>query len=335
MNYYNDSSRECCAWLRELIKRGLIPDGEVDERDMRDVDPDELAGYRQLHFCAGVGTWAYALRQAGWADDRPVVTFSLPCQPFSAAGKRKSHEDERHLWPTMFGIIRKLRPVVCLGEQVASRDGLAWFDAVSSDLEAENYAIGAVDICAAGFGAPHIRQRLYFCAVGNAEIGRREGNVLHPIRSRRDCGEPQPYASGPSPTGELADAEIHGSGPFDRESGASVRREEPVGGRSVSHLLVHAIQPGLEGHGGSESEPIPQGREGEERHGAKASGPCNGFWSDAEWIPCRDGKARATKPTILPLADGIPGRVGILRGAGNAIVAPVAEAFIRAYMEIK
>ena len=409
--YYNEIDRNAAAWLRELIKRGLIADGEVDERDMRDVDPDELAGYRQLHFCAGIGTWAYALRQAGWPDDRPVCTFSLPCQPFSAAGKRKSHEDERHLWPTMFGIIRKLRPECCFGEQVASRDGLAWFDAVSADLESEGYAVGAVDICAAGFGAPHIRQRLYFCAVGNAEIGRREGNVLHPIRSRRDCGEPQPYASGPSPTGELADAEIHGSGPFDRESGASVRREEPVGGRSVSHLLVQPIGPRIGGgdqpglgdsrkevqeredgarppieprHGGEDARLLGDTRnEGLQRskrcgqhdsedgtgktgaHGTTGEpSACNGFWSDAEWIPCRDNKWRAVEPGDEQMADGLAGELGLvrlesypgrpheeriiyspliqkgkarvmrLRGYGNSIVAPQATEFIEAYMKL-
>lgn len=60
--YYNEIDRFSAQWLRELIKRGLIADGEVDERDMRDVNPDELTGYRQLHFCAGIATWSYALR---------------------------------------------------------------------------------------------------------------------------------------------------------------------------------------------------------------------------------------------------------------------------------
>jgi DNA (cytosine-5)-methyltransferase 1 len=34
------------------------------------------------------------------------------------------------------------------------------------------------------------------------------------------------------------------------------------------------------------------------------------------------------------LAHGIANRVGKLRGYGNALVAPQAEAFIRAYMEL-
>jgi hypothetical protein len=37
----------------------------------------------------------------------------------------------------------------------------------------------------------------------------------------------------------------------------------------------------------------------------------------------------------FPLAQKAEARVGRLRGYGDGIVAPVAEAFIRAYMEIR
>lgn len=68
--------------------------------------------------------------------------------------------------------------------------------------------------------------------------------------------------------------------------------------------------------------------------GLGTAGPCNGFWRDAVWLPCRDGKARPTQPGIFPLAHGAAARVVRLRGYGDAIVAPVAEEFIRAYMEV-
>jgi DNA (cytosine-5)-methyltransferase 1 len=63
------------------------------------------------------------------------------------------------------------------------------------------------------------------------------------------------------------------------------------------------------------------------------TGATNGFWSDAEWIWCRDGKYRPAKPGIFPLVAGFPNRVGALRGAGNAIVAPLAAEFIRAAID--
>ena len=157
--YYNEHDRNAAAWLRELIKAGLIAPGDVDERSILDVRPGDLAGYTQLHWFAGVGVWSYALRLAGWPDDRPVWTGSCPCQPFSGAGGRAGFADERHLWPHWFQLIAQCQPDVIFGEQVASKDGLGWLDVVQADLEAADYAVGAVDLCAAGVGAPHIRQR--------------------------------------------------------------------------------------------------------------------------------------------------------------------------------
>ena len=51
--YYNENDPRAAAWLRELIKDGLIPKGEVDERSIADVEPGDLAGYTQCHFFAG------------------------------------------------------------------------------------------------------------------------------------------------------------------------------------------------------------------------------------------------------------------------------------------
>src|ERR1700722_6181574 len=177
--YYNEIDPKKAAWLRELISRGIIAPGDVDERSIADVRPADLAGYSQCHFFAGVGIWSYALRLAGWPDEREAWTGSCPCQPLSAAGKGEAFDDERHLWPVWFPLIEARRPVVCFGEQVASIDGLAWLDLVQSDLDDAGYTCGAVDLCAAGFGAPHRRQRLYWVADSNhrrsqerrAEIG--------------------------------------------------------------------------------------------------------------------------------------------------------------------
>jgi len=189
--YYNEIDPHAAAWLRELIKRGLIAAGDVDERSIEDVKPGDLRGYRQCHFFAGIGGWSYALRLAGWPDDQPVWTGSCPCQPFSAAGKRAGFEDERHLWPAWFHLIRQCSPAVVYGEQVASRDGLDWLDLVQADLEGAGYASAAADLCAAGVGAPHIRQRLWFVADAGGErhdgidallwpqaAGRHAGNLL-------------------------------------------------------------------------------------------------------------------------------------------------------------
>lgn len=150
--YYNEIDAHAAEWLRNLIAAGHIAPGDVDERDIRDVKPDDIKGYTQCHFFAGIGIWSHALRSCGWPDDRPVWTGSCPCQPFSGAGKGEGFDDERHLWPAWDWLVQQCRPAEILGEQVASKPGLAWFDLVSADLENKAYAVAAADLCAAGVG---------------------------------------------------------------------------------------------------------------------------------------------------------------------------------------
>lgn len=168
--YYNEFDPFAAAWLRELIKDGLIADGEVDERSIKDVAGADLAGFTQCHFFAGIGGWSYALRLAGWSDDRSVWTGSCPCQPFSAAGARKGEADERHLWPEFRRLIAECDPAIIFGEQVASPAGRGWFSRVRTDLEDMERAVAAADLCSAGVRAPHIRQRLCWVAYANGRI---------------------------------------------------------------------------------------------------------------------------------------------------------------------
>ena len=163
MVFYNDNSPESCAWMRELIADGLIPDGVVDGRSIVDVREEDIQDFEQCHFFAGIAGWPLALQLAEYQG--PVWTGSCPCQPFSCAGKGKGITDERHLWPEFRRLIDKCRPPIVFGEQVASKLGRAWLSGVRVDLETMGYAVGAADLCAAGIGAPHIRQRLYLSLI--------------------------------------------------------------------------------------------------------------------------------------------------------------------------
>lgn len=90
MNYYNDFDLGACEWARELIKCGLVPDGDVDDRSIKEIKPRNLYGYTQCHFFSGILGWSAALRLAGWPETRSVWTGSCPCQPYSNAGKKRA-----------------------------------------------------------------------------------------------------------------------------------------------------------------------------------------------------------------------------------------------------
>ncbi|WP_447779418.1 DNA cytosine methyltransferase [Variovorax boronicumulans] len=175
--YYNEFDKKAAAWLRELIKAGHIAHGIVDERSIEDVAPADLVEFTQCHFFAGIGVWSYALRRAGWSDDRPIWTASCPCQPFSQAGEGAGFADERHLWPHLFHLIGQRRPGIVVGEQVASKDANPWVDLVHTDLEAVGYAFGAVAFPSASIGAPHIRDRTYWVANANDTRSQGRGGV--------------------------------------------------------------------------------------------------------------------------------------------------------------
>jgi DNA (cytosine-5)-methyltransferase 1 len=161
--YYNEIDPYAAQWLRNLIAAGHLPDGEVDERSIAEVEPGDLRGFDECHFFAGIGGWPLALRMAGWTA-RNTWTGSAPCQPFSSAGQQRGADDERHLWPEFFRLIRECRPPAVFGEQVAAAIKHGWLDGVASDLEGEGYAVGAAVLGAHSVGAPHRRDRLYFVA---------------------------------------------------------------------------------------------------------------------------------------------------------------------------
>jgi DNA (cytosine-5)-methyltransferase 1 len=323
---YNENDPFTAEWLRNLITARHLPEGKVDGRSIHELQAEDCSA--TSHFFAGIGGWPLALRLAGWPDDRAVWTGSCPCQPFSVAGKRTGTDDARHLWPEWFRLIRERRPPVIFGEQVANGDGLAWLDVVQSDLETEGYAVAALDLCAAGFGAPHIRQRLYFVAHATDADGRPGvGGEKEGTGADRERGRGPASGSRVSELGESS-----GAGREGRES-QSAGNEQPTTERAgpVGELgdAEHALPPRRE----SKRGPSTHGER--EANRPDASGATNGFWSDAEWLPCTDGKTRPTQPGIFPLAHGVPGRVGRLRAYGNAVVVPQAAAFVKAYMETR
>lgn len=431
--YYNEFDPFAAEWLRELIKDGLIAPGDVDERSIEDVVPTDLKPYTQCHFFAGIGGWSLALRMAGWPDDRPVWSGSCPCQPFSVAGKKRGINDERHLWPTWFELIRECRPSTVFGEQVSSSGGSGWLSGESFTLQAMQDRKIVLRILRQLQGAQaedlhrllhqarkgeeaeekaSIQSRLLPVATGeqsksfsqsseiqgqDKELGIQFGPRSHPrdhrfrgLRDDRDSvclgrakvlersitassGQRQGIHNGEH-QGCLVLTERDGKhlgGEHYLDSCIGHYRDAAGGKREIARLLSQeskrkAKYPGprsvfsdLEQCGysvGAIDTPAASigaphirqrffwvGRVVNPSSPQRKKQPvsvaaiqrytglsCGSFWGDAIHVPCADGKRRPVKPSIFPLAHGVPNRVGTLRGAGNAIVPQVAKEFIEA-----
>ncbi len=376
VNFYNEIDPYAAQWLRNLIEAGAIAPGVVDERDIRDIRPDELMGFTQCHFFAGIGVWSYALRLAGWDDTRPCWTASCPCQPFSAAGRGNGFADERHLWPAFFHLVSQCKPSDIFGEQVASKAVEPWIELVHADLEGLGYAFGCAAFPSAGVGAPHVRDRAYWVgvALGDAEFAGLEGLWRD---GRYWCEPGRQYTNQDGSVGQagalvqlantdgVRQARIGGSGQkgIAEHSAVSVmantecferKRGIPEFGldsgteecRPSAKLAGHGVFGALDAPGRS----VHVRGSGIERN--SHSGPFNGFWSDVDWLCCRDGRWRPVRPGAFPLVNGSAGnlgrmradqeaiaalqrkdqgsRIGRLKGYGNAINAIAAAEFIKA-----
>lgn len=327
--YYNEIDPYAAQWLRNLIDAGHIAPGYIDERSIEDVFPNDLNGFTQCHFFAGVGVWSLALRKAGWPDSKRVWTGSCPCQPFSTAGKGKGFVDERHLWPAWNHLIEQHEPSAIFGEQVASKDGLNWIDLVQTDLEGKGYTFGANDICAAGIGAPHIRQRLWFFAekLDNSSCKRLERHT------RNDRTTKQKKSCRPTTKTSLLSI-VANSNSKQREKIGASRKERRI------QLTDCSVSSGIASNSEMpRSEQRNKGSKWKTRSelsgliSNQSANPTNGYWSDADWILCRDNKFRPVEPSTFPLVDGDSQRVGRLRAYGNAINVEVAKVFIKATMK--
>ena len=361
--YYNENEPFAVKWLTELQKRGLIPIGGIDDRSITEVRPEDTSP--TSHFFAGIGGWPLALQLAGWDPARPVWSGSCPCQPWSVAGKNSKFtdaiEDDRHLWPIWYELIKVSKPPVIFGEQTASKLGREWLARVRSDLETVGYGVGAAELCAPAVGAPQRRSRLYWVAYaghggdrrwdefrdsaacptgterthqGGGESGEGTGR-LRPLDESTDGGAINVFGEA---VGYSNCERLQGRWPKSGFNNTLGQRQT----RITSNVYSSQIDiPGLLDNplcGGAIDKDTEAKQSGNGAHNG-ISGPASesGFWDNFDLAYCQeiDGSTRIRRiePRTLPVATGIPNRVGRIRGYGNSIVPQLAAVFIRSFLE--
>ena len=175
-----------------------------------------------------------------------VITGGFPCQPFSVAGKQRGTDDNRHLWPQMFRIIRELAPRWVVGENVRGlvniQDGMV-FETVCTDLEGEGYEVRAFNIPAAGVGAPHRRERIWIIAnkkesmVNSNKIRFQQHNETEEETSRRRSGTT--FKS----TGDVVNTEHNGSSTSTIEGSSTASSDNNQEGQNETSEFKRTSRP--------------------------------------------------------------------------------------------
>lgn len=189
--YYNENEPFCVEWLKNLIAAELIPAGDVDDRSIEQVQPNDLRGYDQWHFFAGISGWCRALSLVGLSSVPGICTGSPPCQDNSVAqsihGERQGLRGVRsglaHQWLDLVG---ELQPGLVLFENVSGIK--KWQAEITGRLAGFGYSVAVRNLSAACAGAPNPRRRVWIAAD-------RDGTRLAISRQARSPaieGEPWP-----------------------------------------------------------------------------------------------------------------------------------------------
>ena len=238
-----------------------------------------------------------------------IITGGFPCQPFSIAGKQKGTNDDRHLWPEMFRIIKELKPRWIIGENVRGivniQDGVV-FETVCTDLESEGYEVQAFNIPAAGVGAPHRRERIWI--VANSRRTLRQGSSIrekNENETRKEDADQHQRSSSPSKS-NVANTESFSSDVRGREE----HQEERDGQSEIRGKSGKDVANASTGRRTSQGKQIP----------TRGNGIEHQSWWQSE-------------PDVGRVAHGVPGRVHRLKALGNSIVPKIAEEIGKAIMK--
>lgn len=140
---YVENNEYCQKVLAQRIKDGFL---------------DEAPIFGDIRAFIGEG---YAEAYQGMVD---VITAGFPCQPFSSAGRRKSADDDRNMWPETIRCIREISPRFAFLENVPGLISCGYLGTILGDLAESGYDCRWRVLSAAEVGAPHKRDRLWIVA---------------------------------------------------------------------------------------------------------------------------------------------------------------------------
>ena len=260
-----------------------------------------------------------------------ILTAGYPCQPFSAAGKRRGEEDPRHIFPHILRIVAQTRPTFTVFENVYGHISMG-LDNVLNGMESEGYTVKPFVVPASGVGARHKRDRIWILGYAEhdgplaAEVARgsfktsdtgEEG--AHQTSQSKGTGRPEYGENVATGTG----AENVGNTPNLRRDGRSetVRREGAQGEQEQPQTEVRG-EPSRPSENVAYTQSI-----GVQRHWS--SGEQVAYSHEGQEIPLCSGERNSatqwqTEPCLDRVVDGVPNRVDRIKGLGNAIVPQVA-----------
>lgn len=297
-----------------------------------------------------------------------IIVGGYPCQPFSYAGVRRGEEDDRHLWPEVYRLIKEIRPTWGIFENVAGHITMG-LDEVLSDLEAEGYAARPFVIPACGVDAPHRRDRVWIVAHSNECADR--GNARDSARAYqeewlqqrdKESGDISSIASG------IQSADTVGDTKHDGPS-SSGDIEDGKGGQDGSKKAVEQSA-GASARASDMADTNPRQRDGKReqiRAGRYATDICSQDVADTEDSGLQggaqtrydeedgtqpddeqfDGRGSAHEPSegrptlwkpepnVGRVAYGVSARSHRIRALGNAVVPQIPEAIGRIIKEVE
>jgi DNA (cytosine-5)-methyltransferase 1 len=260
-----------------------------------------------------------------------ILTAGYPCQPFSAAGKRRGEEDPRHIFPHILRIVAQTRPTFTVFENVYGHISMG-LDNVLNGMESEGYTVKPFVVPASGVGARHKRDRVWILGYAEhdgplaAEVARgsfkagdtgKEG--AHQTSQLEGTGRPEygenvATGTGAENVGNTEDFGWDGRSEATGRTGAQSKQEQPrpeVRGEPSrpSENVAYTESIGVQGY-------RPSGEQIAYSHAGQEISLCSGQRNSAtQW---------ETEPSLDRVVDGVPNRVDRIKGLGNAIVPQIA-----------